>query len=400
MTDDSQKPEPATATAPLDAAIPSSSGQLTVQTKRAQTLPQSPTPAHWSKWIGVAVAIVVLAGIALWFFQPWADKGLPVTAETLTSGPLVRVLAVNGRIAPLHLVDVRPTIGGQIVAVMVEEGSDVTQGDVLLRVDASGQQAIVRQSLAGLDAGLVAQARAEADLVRAEALQGNIARVTLDGARAARQTADQEVARLTALLDQAQIALERYTITSPITGTVLMRGAEIGQTVDATAVLFSLADLGQLVVETDVDEGYAAQIIPGLPAVLRLKGEDVKLDGSVSFVAAQVDAATGGLAVKIAFDVPVTAPVGLTVTANIIVETKEAAITVPRAAVVSDETGAAVFVVTEEQAVRRDVVIVDWPADRVEVTQGVTAGDAVIVDATGLSDGLSVTVTPPAVPAP
>jgi RND family efflux transporter MFP subunit len=399
MTDDSQKRDPAIAAEDIQAAMPSSSGQLTVQAKRAQTLPHNPTPAHWSKWIGLAVAIVVMAGIALWFFQPWANKGLPVTAETLTSGPLVRVLAVNGRIAPLHLVDVRPTIGGQIMEVMVEEGATVTQGDVLLRVDASGQQAIVRQAVAGLDAGLVAQTRAEADLVRAEALQGNIARVTLDGARDARQTADQEVARLTALLDQAQIALERYTITSPITGTVLTRRAEVGQTVDATAILFSLADLGQLVVETDVDEGYAAQITPGLPAVLRLKGENDKLDGSVSFVAAQVDSATGGLAVKIAFDVPVTAPVGLTVTANIIVETKQSAITVPRAAVISDATGAAVFVVTAGQAVRRDVVIVDWPAERVEVTQGVVAGDAVIVDSTGLSDGLSVIVTTPATPA-
>jgi multidrug efflux pump subunit AcrA (membrane-fusion protein) len=179
-----------------------------------------------------------------------------------------------------------------------------------------------------------------------------------------------------------------------------MRNAEVGQTVDATTVIFALADLGQLVVETDVDEGYAAQITRDLPAVLLLKGETTKRDGRVSFVAAQVDAATGGLAVKIAFDEPITAPVGLTVTANIIVATSDAALSVPRAAIVTDAAGAAVYVVTAGKAVRRDVVVVDWPADRLEATDGLVPGDVVIADAAGLSEGLDVTVAAPAVPAP
>lgn len=121
-------------------------------------------------------------------------------------------------------------------------------------------------------------------------------------------------------------------------------------------------------VQADVDETYATQISPGLAAVLQLKGETTKLDGQVSFVAAQVDAATGGLAVKIAFDVPVVAPVGLTVTANIIVDRQEAAIAVPRAAVISDAQGTVVFVAVAGHALRRDVTVVDWPSARVEVT--------------------------------
>ena len=57
---------------------------------------------------------------------------------------------------------------------------------------------------------------------------------------------------------------------------------------------------------------------------------------------AQVDAATGGLAVKIGFDAPIVVPVGMTVTANIIVDQLDATITIPRAAVVTDATGAEV----------------------------------------------------------
>lgn len=372
-------------------------GQLTIP---AQSLPPPAIPAHAQRsvWIWAGLAVVVILGAGLWYFQPWASKGLAVMTETVTPAPLIRVLAVNGRLAPLHPVDVKPATGGEVLAVLAAEGDQVAQGAVLARIDASAQQTVVRQAMAGLDAGLVVQAQAEASLVRALALGDNITRTALLDARAASQSAGQEVARLAALLDQAQIGLGKYTILAPVAGTVLSRNAEVGQTVDTSTTLFGLADLGQLVVQTNVDETYATQIIPGLAAVLQLKGETTRLDGQVSFVAAQVDAATGGLAVKIAFDAPVTAPVGLTVTANIIVDSQDAAIAVPRAAVSKDAQGAVVFVAVAGHAQRREVTVVDWPSDRVEVTQGLVAGDMVITDATGISDGLAISL--PSVPTP
>jgi RND family efflux transporter MFP subunit len=180
---------------------------------------------------------------------------------------------------------------------------------------------------------------------------------------------------------------------APLAGTILSRDAETGQVVDTATVMFSVADLGQMVVETDVDETYATRVTPGLAAVLRLTGGIEKLDGSVSSVAPKVDAATGGLAVKIAFDAPVSAPVGLTVTANIIVDQKDAAISVPRAAVVSDVTGSVVYIAVAGIAERRAVTVVDWPADRLEVTSGLKAGDVVITDATGVSDATAIDVS-------
>ncbi len=382
-----------------DAPLPVTTGQLTVPAVKV------PPPAAFAKqkrfrWIWAGLAGLAISVATLWYFQPWASKGLAVTVETMASAPLMRVLAVNGRIAPLHLVEVKPSAGGALTDVRVEEGATVAQGDVLARIDASGQQAMVRQAMAGLDAGLVGLSQADADLARAEALGGTISRTALGTARSAQQTATQEVARLTAMFDQTQVDLEKFTILSPVSGTVLARNAEVGQSVDLATPLFSVADLGQLVVETDVDEGYAALITPGLEAVLQMKGDAKKRDGSVNFVAAQVDAATGGLAIKIAFDDPVAAPVGLTVTANIIVDRQDAAIAVPRAAVVMDASGAFVFVALAGKAQQRPVTAIDWPADRVQVTRGLAAGDVVITDATGLSDGMAISIPAMIVPVP
>ncbi len=383
-----------------DAAVPATAGQLIVPAPIPSPLPAIPAPKRWSKWLWPGLVVVGLAA-ALWYFQPWVSKGLPVTVETVTPSPLTRILAVNGQIAPLHQVDVKPVVGGEVFAVLVDEGELVAAGDVLARIESTQQQAAVRQALAGLDAGLVAQGQAQADYVRAKALGGNITRAALEDAESAQKTADQEVARLTALMQQAEIELENYTILAPLAGTILSRDAEMGQVVDKATVMFSMADLGQLVVETDVDETYATRVTPGLAAVLQLTGGIEKLDGSVSSVAPKVDAATGGLAVKIAFDAPVAAPVGLTVTANIIVDQEDAAISVPRAAVVSDVTGSVVYIAVAGIAERRAVTVVDWPAVRIEVTSGLRAGDVVITDATGVSDAAAIDVsTAPAASGP
>ncbi len=382
----------------MDVMKPIAATPVSVLVPVVRTAPATPDqpPARRGRkvmlWAAIAVAGIVLA--VLFILAPWAVKPLPVAVETVSLAPLTRVLAVNGRLVAQHEVAVRSRVGGAVLALGADEGEAVTAGQMLIRIDPAGQQAVVRQALAALDAGLVAQAETQATLDRDRALGATVTRVRVEEAERAAQSAVQEVARLTALFDQAQISLGHYTIVAPIAGIVLDRGPQIGQIVDISTDLFTLADLAMLVVETNVDEAYATQIKEGQQAVLQLIGEAEARAGRVSFVAPQVDQATGGLTVELKFDAPVQAPVGLTVTANITVDAQDAAISVPRAAVVSTAAGSAVFLVEAGVARRRDVRVVPWPAERLMVTEGLSAGDMVIVDATGVIDGQSVTVMP------
>ncbi len=339
------------------------------------------------------MALAAGLGLVL-YFQPWLPGPVPVATEIAAFAPVTRVLAVNGRIAALHSVDVRAVVGGPLAAVLVSEGDTVRANAALARVDAASQQAVLRQAVAGMDAALVAQAQAQATYARTEALGANVARSLLESAETAVQSATQEVARMTALVDQAQIQLANFTIRAPMDGTVLALNVDPGQIIDPATVLLTLADLSALSVETDVDEAYATQIRAGLPAVLQLAGDMSAHDGRVSFVSQRVDPATGGLAVKLAFDQAVNAPVGLTVTANIIVDQQDAALTAPRSAIRTGDAGAAVFVVADGIALRRAVSVIDWPAARLIVTGGLVPGDLLIVDATGISDGQAVQAGP------
>ena len=355
--------------------------------------PARPAATPWRRralWVGLALA----GAVAVWLFfaEPWSSSAGSVVVETVAPGPISRVLAVNGRIAALHSVAVRSTVAGTLVEPMAEEGDVVAQGAILARLDDTPQQAVLREVVAALDQGVVSQQRAADAVSRAEALGSNVSRVTLDDARRALELADREVGRLRALVDQTRFQLTKFSIAAPIAGTVLTRSVEPGQVVDLSTPLFTVADLSDLIVETDVDESYATQIRPGMAAVLQLTGETRTLDGAVSFAAPVVDADTGGLAVKIAFAEPQQAPVGLTVTANIIVDRQAAAISAPRSAIVSSNPGHAVFVLADGRARLVPVTVIDWPADRLVVTDGLKAGDKLIVDANGLTDGQTVTV--------
>lgn len=355
--------------------------------------PAQTAPSRKSRfWFWAAVALIGLVIAAISTSQFWMPRPTSVIVEVAERTPVTRVLAVNGRIAAVHSVNVSPTVSGTLVELPVTEGDIVETDQVLAQVDAAAPNAAVRQAMATLDAAIVAQQQASEDYDRALSLGGTIARTTLEANAFALQAATQEVARLTAFLDQARIALDTYTIRAPVAGTVLELDVEMGQAVSLSTRLLTLADLSEMVVEADVDEAYATQIETGQPAVLQLAGQTGTRDGHVSFVSNRVKAAIGGLAIEISFDEAVRAPVGLTVATNIIVEKRDAALTVPRNALVN---GDAVFVVVNGVAEARSVDVVDWPAARLIATEGLVEGDVVIVDAAGIAGGQDVSVEQP-----
>jgi HlyD family secretion protein len=336
------------------------------------------------RWMWIAIVIAAVAGAAL-YWRTTANKPAAVAVEVASLGPVTRVLAVNGQIAARRSVALRSAVSATVLTVVVDEGDAVAAGDPLATLDASQAKAAERQAQSALEQGMVKQAQAATDFGRMRDLGKNVARSMLEDADLALQGAAQDVARLQALLDQARIALDHYTLRAPITGTVMQRGIEPGQLLDPAISAFTVADLNDLIVQTDVDEAYATQIAPHQEATLQLVGTTDLLPGSVQFVSTSVDATTGGLSVKIGFDAAVKAPVGLTVTANIVVDQREA-ISVPRTAL----TDGAVFVLLDGKARSVPIGVIEWPATRLIVTKGLTEGDVVIVDATGIMDGQAV----------
>ena len=135
---DTTKAEP---TAPkISTPAPVTDAQtVLVATKVAAPAAPTAKPVQ-RKGIAVAVlAAIALGGLAWW--QPWAARVPLVGIEIVTTGPVSRVLAVNGRVAALHSVGVRSSVPGLLTEVLVTSGDTVQAGAVIARLDASQPRA-------------------------------------------------------------------------------------------------------------------------------------------------------------------------------------------------------------------------------------------------------------------
>ncbi len=347
-------------------------------------------PRRKMGWLLAALVLVAGAGAYAAYSRPWEEKPVVLRMETLAPGPVAQVLAVNGRVAARRSVVLRSTVQARLVAVSADIGDEVTAGQLLAQMDEIQPKAVVDQAVAALEAGQVRRDQARASLERAQALGDNVTRAALNNAQAEYDAAQNEVSRLQALLGQARDQLDQYSFRAPFDGVILTRTAEQGQIVDPQSELFTVADLGELLVETDVDELYSSQVGVGLPALLKPAGSTASRSGRVTFAAPTVDPQTGGRAIKISLDEPTSLPIGLTVNANIIVAENPEAISVPRGALRIHGTRSFVLVDEAGVARERDVAFVDWPADRLEITSGLAAGDRVILEPDKVEAGQSV----------
>ena len=339
--------------------------------------------------------LLVLAGAVggwAWYTKPWAEKPIEISVETVAAGPATEILAVNGQLVPGNEVVLGAAVAGQISEVLVKEGDQVTEGQILARIEDTIAQAAVEQAEATLESARIDAESAQAAYDRALALKQSMSVSARDSARFTAEAAAAKVRQLAAAAQQARRQLALYHITSPIAGTVLSMNTELGQIVGAASTLFRIGDLAAPLVETDVDEVYGARMKPGLDARVATVGSREVAAATVSFVAPSVDPDTGGRTVRLAFDTPleVPLPAGLTMSVNIVVETFDAAITLPRTAI--RDLGGNPFVMLEKdgRAASVPVSVRSWPSDRLIVAGGLKPGDRVITEPQDIAEGALV----------
>jgi len=323
---------------------------------------------------------------------------LAVKVETVAAGPAQEVLAVNGQIVPSDEVHLGAPVLGQVIEVLAKEGDEVAKGQLLAKLDDTIARAGLEQAQASLESARIESQAARAAYDRATALAGTVSTQALDSAKFAWEAAAARVRQLSAALDQAQRQLALYEITSPVGGTVLTVNAELGQVVGTASVLFTVGDLSAPLVEADVDEVYGTRVAPGLTARVAPAGSLDAMPATVTFVAPTVNADTGGRTLRLRFDTPpdILLPRGLTMSVNIVVETFDNAITVPRTAIQDLDGAPYVLHVVDGVAQKAAVTMRRWPAERLIVTDGIVAGDQLITNPQGISPGAQVTIEPEA----
>jgi len=241
----------------------------------------------WAKWvIGAAVLIVLVVLVRA--FMGGGGKHNYATEPARMGNMEVHVTA-TGNLKPINQVTVGSEVSGLITKVYVDVNDKVVEGQPLAQIDIVKLQDAINRAQAALVSAQasVDQAQATADQSKATlARDEEVARVSggkvpskteLDSARAdyARAVANVGVAKANvtssvAALNSAKTDLSKATIRSPVTGVILSRQVDPGQTVAAsfsTPTLFLIAqDLSKMELEVKVDEADVGQVKAGQQA--------------------------------------------------------------------------------------------------------------------------------------
>ncbi|PZT96201.1 MAG: efflux RND transporter periplasmic adaptor subunit [Brevundimonas sp.] len=319
-----------------------------------------------------------------------------VSVAAVAQTSLNRTVTASGTVSAWEEVPVAAETGGlTAVAVYVDEGAYVRQGqplvqmnDVLLRAQLRQQQAQVQLAEANV-------ARDDAALDRAQQLKerGFLSQASLDTALANQRSSTANLSAARAALAQTQTQLSQATVRAPVGGLIVSRSVTKGQIIAAGTELFRMVRDGRLELDAQVPETELGLVRAGQSATVT-SSEAGQTTGSVRIVTPQVDASTRlGLA-RISLSPGSQLRPGMFARADIAVGDQPAT-TVPTGAVLYRENKPGVFVLNGDGTVHFQPITVLSRTDALTAVSGVNAGARVVVDGAGfLNEGDRVNVAP------
>ncbi|MDO8988435.1 MAG: efflux RND transporter periplasmic adaptor subunit [Sideroxyarcus sp.] len=229
-----------------------------------------------NKLLSGALALLAVGAVVWWFLPKQAESGTRYTTEALERGAITQSVAANGTLNPVVLVSVGSQVSGIVKKLYADFNGKVKAGQVLLELDPTLSQAQLQQSEANLASAQASLDLAQANEERARGLfaQEYVTRQDLDVAVQAMKAARAQFAVAQAQVVRDRRNLDNTVIRSPVSGVVVSREVDVGQTVAASLqspVLFKIAqDLSHMQINTSYAEADIGNIRMGQQATFRV----------------------------------------------------------------------------------------------------------------------------------
>jgi HlyD family secretion protein len=217
----------------------------------------------------VIALLVAGAGGLAWFRSRGDELGAQYKTEPVASGDLAQTVSANGTLNPVILVNVGTQVSGTVQVLHADFNDHVRAGQVLLQLDPSLLRAQLHESEAGLASARAALALAEANEARARPMvaQGYVSKQDYDQLQRAVDSAHAQLQMAQAQVEHDRTNLAYTLIRSPVSGVVVNRAVDVGQTVAAnfqTPTLFQIAqDLTKMQIDSSFAEADVGRIHAG-----------------------------------------------------------------------------------------------------------------------------------------
>ncbi|MBL8818387.1 MAG: efflux RND transporter periplasmic adaptor subunit [Planctomyces sp.] len=291
-----------------------------------------------------------------------------------------RVETFSGTVRPVHESAVASRLLARVVEVLVTAGQAVQKDDVLIRLDDADLQTQFRQAEASVAVAEVQAKQAATDYERATELrkQNAVSQSEFDMAVTALKSGEAGLERARQALGEATVRLEFATIRAPMSGTIIEKSVETGDTVTPGQSLVTIYDPAKMQMIASVRESLAMKLTPGDTIPTRLESLGYECEATISEVVPEADASTRSMIVKVTGPCPPGVYSGMFGRLMIPVGEDEV-LTIPVSAVRRIGQLTVVEVVEGDHAIRRNIRIGRRFDDQVEVLAGLSEGDVVTV---------------------
>jgi membrane fusion protein (multidrug efflux system) len=310
-----------------------------------------------------------------------APPGVIVSTVEVRSFPLSAEALGNARAN--ESVYIRPKITATLTEILFEEGQTVEAGDVLIKLDNLEPVADLAAARAALVESTASYKRSS-ELFRTSV--GSESQMLQDEAR---RIADQ------AMVSVAEARLAETIVRAPFAGEIGLRRVSLGSLVGPGTVITTLDDTVIIKVDFDLPEVYLSRLEPGLKVHARSAAWPAEeFAGSVSSVDTRVDPISRTVRVRSVMpnEKGLLRP-GMFMTVTLLNDSIESLV-IPERALIPERSTQYVYVVADNRIVeRRAVRIGRRRPGEVEILEGLSAGETVIVDGTQKArDGQAVQI--------
>jgi membrane fusion protein (multidrug efflux system) len=354
---------------------------------------------------GIVIAIALLVTICVFAFgikalqigkmmsTPQTMPPTTVSSVSVKEEDWAPRLTAVGSVSAVQGAVVSAELAGVVSEINFENGGEAKKGEVLMKLDASQEEALLRSAEA--EAQL-----AQTDLERSRdlAMKKVVSSAELDSAQS-------KFRRLNAVVDQVRSSIAKKTLIAPFDGQLGIRQVNVGQMINAGQQVVPLTSLDPVFADFALPQQYLGQLTPGLEVHVTTDAIPGRVfNGKLTAINSMVDSSTRNITLQATLDNSDHAlRPGMFAKAEVMLPEKHKALVVPGSAISYAPFGDSVFVIEKkkDEKTGKESQVGEGRGDFVAITQGLKAGETIV--STGvfkLRNGMTVTINNDLAPNP
>ncbi|SYZ74805.1 Efflux transporter, RND family, MFP subunit [Candidatus Zixiibacteriota bacterium] len=312
-----------------------------------------------TKKIWFALILVVVVVVAGYFWLNKSEAKITYRTEKIDTGDIAVTISATGTLEAVTTVQVGSQVSGTISKLYADYNSKVTEGQLLAQLDPTFLEANVSQQKANLDRARAQVNESQRNYERTTQLftKSLVSQADVDAALTDLESSKASLKQAEAALQGAEVNLRYATIKAPISGVVISRNVDVGQTVAASLsapTLFTIAnDLRKMQVEAAIDEADIGSVKIGQPVTFRVDAyPDDEFNGVVSQIRLAPNISQNVVTYTVIIDVDnpnLKLMPGMTATVTVEVDKREGVLRIPLTALKFTPPNAAALMAGEQQ---------------------------------------------------